>query len=332
MRGQANVGHRGRGSQHRGQDRRYNDSTGNGPIRKGTRPADNKSDKQHAQRCYCCSKTNHWARECYHRYSTCNICKRKGHLAAACRSQRTTVQHLEREPSEVENLQEEETVYDFFMVDQGADQTKSERISGGNVEIRKIDVRADPMYLNVIVNNVKLAMEIDTGSYATIISESDKNKYFPADEVKAVGNPLKAYGNVPLESVGSLENLEVQLGEQVARLQMRIMRGRGPMLIGRQWLKIFGLWPLSLEKAEINNCHKIKWVDVTKEFPVKYPKLFGPGPGLYNKGMLKLVLKDNVQPVALKARHLPFALAQKVEDEINRLVKFSRKSRENRRK
>lgn len=50
--------------------------------------------------------------------------------------------------------------------------------------------------------------------------------------------------------------------------------------------------------------------------------MFGPGPGLYNKEMLKLVLKKNAQPVALKARHLPIALINKIEDEINRLVKL----------
>lgn len=33
-------------------------------------------------------------------------------------------------------------------------------------------------------------------------------------------------------------------------------------------------------------------------------------------------MKENAQPVALKARHLPFALTSKVEDEINRLVKL----------
>ncbi|XP_011858069.1 PREDICTED: uncharacterized protein K02A2.6-like [Vollenhovia emeryi] len=36
--------------------------------------------------------------------------------------------------------------------------------------------------------------------------------------------------------------------------------------------------------------------------------------------MLKLRIKEDTKPVALKARHLPFALASKVEDELKRLV------------
>ncbi|XP_043282539.1 uncharacterized protein K02A2.6-like [Venturia canescens] len=63
-------------------------------------------------------------------------------------------------------------------------------------------------------------------------------------------------------------------------------------------------------------------VNLMKQLPEKYPKLFGPGPGLYNKGKLKLVLKEGAQPVALKARHLPFALTSKIEGEINRLIKL----------
>lgn len=104
---------------------------------------------------------------------------------------------------------------------------------------------------------------------------------------------------------------------------MRVMTSDGPILIGRQWLKVFGLWPLPLNlSSNVNDCNKVDVNNVTKQFPGKYPKLFGPSPGLYNKGKLKLVLKEDAQPVALKARHLPFALTSKVEDKINRLVKL----------
>lgn len=74
--------------------------------------------------------------------------------------------------------------------------------------------------------------------------------------------------------------------------------------------------------SNVNDCNKVDVNNVTKQFPGKYPKLFGPGPELYNKGKLKLVLKLDSHPVALKARHLPFALTSKVEDEINHLVKL----------
>lgn len=58
---------------------------------------------------------------------------------------------------------------------------------------------------------------------------------------------------------------------------------------------------------------------IAREFPSKFPKLFGPGPGLYNKGVLKLIVRKDSEPRALKARYLPFALTEKVEAEIKRL-------------
>ncbi|KAK2578563.1 hypothetical protein KPH14_012210 [Odynerus spinipes] len=134
---------------------------------------------------------------------------------------------------------------------------------------------------------------------------------------------LNAYGEIPLESEGVIENLNVKLGDREATLKIRVMTRDGPMLIGRQWLKVFGLWPLSLNlPRNVNSCNKIDVTHIMEHFANKFPKLFGPGPGLYNKGRLKLVLKENTQPVALKARHLPFALSKNVEDEINRLVKL----------
>lgn len=182
------------------------------------------------------------------------------------------------------------------------------------------------MYLNVTVNDKQLKMEIDTGSYATIMSKKDKDKYFPEIKIKTSNIPLKAYGKVPLEQEGIIDELTVIIGRKKTKLSMIVMKGNGPILIGRQWLKIFELWPFDIkdnEKNKINNkvdyCNKINPLNIVKDFTNKFPKLFGKGPGLYNKGMLKLTVKKDARPVALKARHLPFALANKVEDEINRL-------------
>lgn len=116
---------------------------------------------------------------------------------------------------------------------------KLSRAIVSNAEIINNNVRADPMYLNVIVSDIKLAMEIDTGSYA-IISEKDKDKYFPSNEVKLTSNSLNAYGKVLLEHEGILDNLKVKLGDQETTLQIRVIKGKGPILIDRQWLKVFG--------------------------------------------------------------------------------------------
>lgn len=84
-------------------------------------------------------------------------------------------------------------------------------------------------------------MEIDTGSYATIISKKDKDKYFPESKIKSSNIPLKAYSKVPLEHEGIIDDSNVMIGKQKAKLSMRVMKGDGPILIDRQWLKVFEL-------------------------------------------------------------------------------------------
>ncbi|XP_066598829.1 uncharacterized protein [Prorops nasuta] len=236
--------------------------------------------------CYCCGKPNHMARECYHRHNTCNSCKRKGHLAVMCRSQKTAVQHLDRE-SKNEEQRQEEAVYDFLLVDDSKDEATNNAYEIGND-----NVKADPMYLNVIINGEGVNMEIDTGSYVAIISKRDKDKYLPESKITREAPALSAYGKIPLESEGVLKNLKVKLGNREAVLEMRVMKNNGPMLIGRQWLKVFGLWPLPLNLvSKSDDCNKIEIGNITREMLEKYPKLFGPGPGIYNRGKLRLVLK-----------------------------------------
>lgn len=51
-----------------------------------------------------------------------------------------------------------------------------------------------------------------------------------------------------------------------------------------------------------------------------FPKLFGEGRGLFKRGTLKLKLKPDAHPIALTPSHLPYALKNRVEKELERLV------------
>lgn len=51
----------------------------------------------------------------------------------------------------------------------------------------------------------------------------------------------------------------------------------------------------------------------------KFARLFSPGQGQYNKGIFRVALKPDTVPVAMKVRHAPFALRNKIEKELRRL-------------
>ena len=232
---------RGRGSYSgkRG-SRRYNANQGT----KGNRDASSNANPKRSSACYCCGKNNHWARDCHHRQSTCNTCHKKGHLSTVCRT-KGSIQQLQRDS---EGEEEQQDDYDFYAM------TIGEKISS-NMKRSNVNMIADPMYLEVMINSKAIRMEIDTGSYVTVISKKDKDKYFPECKIEKSNMSLNAYGKIPLEQEGIINNLNVKLGKQSATLKMRVMKGNGPILIGRQWLKALGLWPLEINN-KLMNCNK----------------------------------------------------------------------------
>ena len=96
--------------------------------------------------------------------------------------------------------------------------------------------------------------------------------------------------------------------------------------MGRQWLAIFGLRPSNkLIQSDITTksnrgVHKIQSESVSDEILKEFEVLFSDTLGVYNKREIKIHVKPNAKPVALAARHMPYALRPKVEQEIKRLV------------
>lgn len=97
-------------------------------------------------------------------------------------------------------------------------------------------------------------------------------------------------------------------------------RARRPPLVGRQWLNMFGLWPLVLPKDHKSDINKVEIKDVSSLITSKYSQLFSDTPGLYDKSTTKIHLSDKTRPVALKCRHVAHAIKPMIEKEIDRLV------------
>jgi len=93
-------------------------------------------------------------------------------------------------------------------------------------------------------------MEIDTGAYVSVISEINKNILFPDFQLSACDLQLRSYGNVGLGPVGIMRNVNVVFRDRHEKLDLYVMKGKGPNLLGRQWLQKFDCWPLTLQNDE----------------------------------------------------------------------------------
>lgn len=300
--------------------------------------SENSNTQKTEYKCYRCGKGNHKPSECRFRNLSCNVCHKKGHIEAACRSKSSrpsTIKYVQNQNNEDEREIEERGTGshgDTRSPKHVNEMTSSERnyylgdffnIQSDTVNTeRKVNIKAEPMYVNIEINNKLVQMEIDTGSYYSVISENTKNDLFKNAQMNSTNDALRGYDGRLFKINGELSNLKVNFLGIEKKLNFFVMPGHGPPLIGRQWLKEFDCWPLDrlCEKLKNYRINKIDNTNVKNHITAKYASLFDESPGLYNKGKIKLFLKDNAQPVALKARHLPHALKPLVEEEINRLV------------
>ncbi|XP_033212171.1 uncharacterized protein LOC117169773 [Belonocnema kinseyi] len=185
--------------------------------------------------------------------------------------------------------------------------------------------RAAPIFFDVKINGKIVAMEFDSGTYFSVMSEGFVNKTFGSLKVTSSKTKLISYENKTMESRGQLKNLTVTFNNKTKVLSCLVLKGDKIPLIGRQWLSIFGLWPLErllhsdiVAKSKIG-IYSMQAEGVRESMLKEFEKLFSDTPGVYNKRKVKIHIKPNVKPVALGARHMPYALRPKTEQELERM-------------
>ncbi|XP_014207663.1 uncharacterized protein K02A2.6-like [Copidosoma floridanum] len=276
--------------------------------------------------CYCCGRANHKAIDCKHRTKSCNYCKRKGHLEVACRrkaaNENSSVKVMGEEATSRQSEGEDDDVtYNFLPLKVYSSDNRvlnCKRLGGSARE-------AEPMLLKFKIENKDVVLEVDTGIYVSVILEKTKNELFQNFKLSKSNIILRGYDeNSTLHPVGTMENLEGQLNGITRKLTCVVLPGKGPPLVGRQWLSQFGLWPLKFanKNGESQSVIKKLKVEISDDILLEFSKLFSSGPGFYTKGEMKIYMKEEVKPIAFKARYVPYALREKVEKQLNNLVEL----------
>ncbi|XP_033733598.1 uncharacterized protein K02A2.6-like [Pecten maximus] len=262
----------------------------------------NKHDKNKV--CYRCKGTHH-PNDCHFKDAICHKCNKKGHIKKACLSGKPW-----KKGAPVHRVQD----------DSGSE---PEMIS--SLEIFDISSRSgesggsDAIWLHPMVDDVELAMELDTGSAVSIISQSTFDRYFSKrkSDIRETKVTLKTYSGEKLSPLGVFE-VQVGLNSQHKRLELFVVKHGGPPLFGRDWLRSIKL-----------NWHEIKTVTVTggskqtlsvAQQLEKYPEVFKDELGTLKDITARIKVKEGANPKFCKARTVPFALKEKVDAELNRLV------------
>ena len=79
-------------------------------------------------------------------------------------------------------------------------------------------------------------MELDTGAFVSLTAEATFKRLWPGQRLSATNVRLCTYLKEPIEVLGSA-NANMAYEGQAAQLPLIVVKGDGPTLMGRNWLK-----------------------------------------------------------------------------------------------
>ena len=257
-----------------------------------------------SQNCFRC-EGRHQPNSCPFKDKECFFCHKKGHITKVCRSKsrRST-------SDQVKQLEDER-----------------DAISDGDDEIFNIYYNQDsktkrpPFKVTVAVNMVPITMEIDTGASVSIISEHTFNllKCKSNIHLSPVSIKLRTYSGEIITPMGGIEvNIE-HSGKSIEQWLL-VIKGNRPNLLGRDLLSRIQLdWGKVFSTCK--NVNNVQEIDKLNNLLLKYENVFSPELGTMKGVKVSIDINPEATPRFFKARPVPYAIKEKIERELERLVK-----------
>ena len=165
------------------------------------------------------------------------------------------------------------------------------------------------------IQDVPVQMEVDTGAALSIMSHHTYQATWTEQSVPPIQSTnakLRTYTGETIDVVGAID-VDVKYQSKKVRLSLLIVKGDGPTLMGRDWLQHFRLDWARLHKVDTDHSK-------LEETLAKHSNLFKDELGKISGTKAKLYMKPDAKPKFCRARQVPFAIREKVEQEIDRQV------------
>ena len=254
--------------------------------------------------CYRCGGTGHTPNNCKFRNATCRRCQKKGHIARVCRSGRALEESRGQAAPCTRNRGQVHTIEQTPVVNEEEATFALFRLEGKTHH---------PIVVTLEVNGVQLPMEVDTGAAVSVISSTTRDKFFPKCSLRSTTTVLTTYTGEQMQLAGEM-TVEVSYGDQGGHLPLYVVEGDGPSLMGRDWLRQVRLDWKSIGVASMGGSPS-----KVEALLDKYSEVFKEGLGKMRTFEASLHLQPGSRPKFFKARPVPFALKQAVEQELDRL-------------
>ncbi|XP_049276119.1 uncharacterized protein K02A2.6-like [Rhipicephalus sanguineus] len=177
-------------------------------------------------------------------------------------------------------------------------------------QVRAPDHDGSPYRVEVSVNGTSLIMEIDTGASVSLVSEETFRRIFPSRRLEPSSVMLKSYTGELSPVQGSLP-ATVRLGNHECRDVLYVVPGRCPSLMGRGWIKG--------HRIELRNMMDVKAITSVEGLVAEYASVFDDALGTFKGVSAKITIEYNPKPRFFKARPVPFAMIDRVNEELMRM-------------
>jgi hypothetical protein len=180
----------------------------------------------------------------------------------------------------------------------------------------------DPITVEMQVHGQELTMELDTGASTTVIGENVFRKLSKTGKLELCRSTkkLRTYTGDVIPVVGQCE-VVVRYNDVSKLLSAIVVKGDGPCLLGRDWLAHFKLnWSqiFQVRSAPTRQSGPVPELDKILE---THTKVFEESLGTIEGTKARIHVDPSSKPLYFKARPVPHALREKIEVELDRLVK-----------
>jgi len=177
----------------------------------------------------------------------------------------------------------------------------------------------DKFFKTLVVDGKTLRFEIDSGAAVSVESTSTVKRFFLKRSLEATKLQLVAFCKTSIEVVGVLPVSVVWRGG-ICKLNLYVSKIEREPLLDPEWIRQLQLFQLidSIDTIQsTQDCTQAKVAKLLQDYKEKLDSSSTKIRGL----QASIVLKDNVKPVFIKARTVPFKLLSFVEQELQTLVK-----------
>lgn len=243
-------------------------------------------------RCSVCGYKNHESVKCRFKNYICQICGEKGHLKKMCAGKNEKVK--------LHHLASDENGHDCKECDL----------------FNMRYVNNDPITISLEINKLKIQMELDSGSGTNVISEKLYLQHFKDYNLTRTDLRMCLYNGHKIIPIGFFNCMVSYLGTS-QNIKFYVIQNGGPPLLGRDFMTKFKIYFASsyVNKISVDNQCIVEVQQLLNEFP----DLWKDELGCFNKFEIDFQLKEGARPIFFKPRTIPFALKNKVEDELVRL-------------